>query len=92
MSVKLIILFFNYIKREKIDIKNINMYARNYSNFSSKDFHDDVSIEKRNYDLDNPTDLFNDFFWRLEGCVDRHAPIKKLTSREMKLKVKPWNS
>ena len=66
------------------------MYSRNYSKFSSKDFQDDVSIQNWNYDLDNPTDLFNDFFWRLEGCVDRHAPIKKLNSREIKLKVKPW--
>ena len=66
------------------------MYTRNYSNFSSKDFHDDVSIQNWNYDLDNPTDLFNDFFWRIESCVDRHAPIKKLNSREIKLKAKPW--
>ena len=64
--------------------------TRNYSKFSSKDFHDDVSIQKWNYDLDNPTDLFNDFFWRLEGCVDRRSPIKKHTGREIKLKVKPW--
>ena len=41
--------------------------------------------------LDNPTYLFNDFFWRLQECVDRHALIKKLTGREIKLKVKPWN-
>ena len=66
------------------------MYTRNYSNFSSKDFHDDVSIQNWNYDLDNPTDLFNDFFWRIESCDDRHAPIKKLNSREIKLKAKPW--
>ena len=26
------------VRREKIDIKNINMYSRNYSKFSSKDF------------------------------------------------------
>ena len=81
---------FVSIKREKMDIKNIKMYARNYSSFSSKDFHDDVSIQKWNYNLNNPTELFNDFFWRLEGCVDRHAPIKKLNCRDTKLKVKPW--
>ena len=38
------------------------MYSRNYSKFSSKDFQDDVSIQNWNYGLDNPTDLFNDFF------------------------------
>ena len=66
---------FASVKREKIDIKNIKMYARNYSNFSSKDFH--VSIQKWNYELNYSTEQFSNFFWRLEGCVDRHAPIKK---------------
>ena len=62
---------FASVRREKIDIKNINVYSRNHSKFSSKDFQDDVSTQNWNYDLDNPTDLFNDFFLRLEGCVDR---------------------
>ena len=81
---------FASVKREKIDTKKINMYTRNYAKFSSKDFRDDVSIQNWNYGLDNPTDLFNDFFWRLEGCVNRHAPIKKLNHKEIKLKNKPW--
>ena len=58
--------------------RNINIYTRDYSKFSSNDFLDDVSIQNWNYDLDNPSDLFNDFYCRLEGCVDRHAPIKKV--------------
>ena len=53
---------FASVKREKIDIKNIKMYARNYSNFSNTDFHDDVSIQKWKYDLNNSTELFSDFF------------------------------
>ena len=36
--------------------------------------------------------IYSMIFWRLEGCVDRHAPIKKLNSREIKLKVRPWIS
>ena len=59
----------HFCQREKIDIKNIDMYSRDYTEFSSKDFID-VSIQTWNYDLDSPSDLFNDFFWRLEGCVD----------------------
>ena len=51
------------------------MYSRDYTKFSSKDFID-VSIQTWNYDLDSASDLFNDFL-RLEGCTDRHAPIKK---------------
>ena len=26
----------------------------------------------------------------MEGCVERHAPLKKLTPKEIKLKQKPW--
>ena len=30
------------------------------------------------------------FFLKITGCVDRHAPIKELTPKEIKLKSKPW--
>ena len=50
------------------------MYARGYSKFSSKDFHDNISILNWNYNLDNTTDLFNDLM-RLESCVERYGPI-----------------
>ena len=57
---------FASVKREKIDTRNINIYTRAYSKFSSNDFIDDVSIQNWNYDPDNPSDLFNDFYCRLE--------------------------
>ena len=31
-----------------------------------------------------------DFVWRLDGCANRHAPLKKLSAKEVNLKVKPW--
>ena len=37
-------------------------------------------------------DQFNDFYLKLEGCADRHAPYKKLTPKEVKLDQKPWIS
>ena len=33
---------------------------------------------------------FNDFLWRVEGCVNRHAPIKKLNKKQVKKMSKPW--
>ena len=81
---------FASVNREKIAVKIINMYSRDYTQFSSKNFIDDVSIQNWNYDLDDPSQLFNDFFWKLEGCVNRHAPIKKLKPSEIKLKGKSW--
>ena len=38
------------------------------------------------------SEQFIDFHSKLEGCVDRHAPIKKLSPKEIKLKNKPWIS
>ena len=31
-----------------------------------------------------------DFLWRLDGCVDRHAPTKKLNPKEVKRRLNPW--
>ena len=81
---------FASVKREKLDIKNITIFDRDYSKFSAIDFCDDVSIQNWNYNLDNSTDLMKDFIWKLNGCVDRHVPIKKLNAKETKLKHKPW--
>ena len=77
-------------KREKVDYISQNMFIRDYANFSSESFHDDISIQNWNNKYDNINDQFNDFHWRLDECINRHAPIKKLSPGEIKLKCKPW--
>ena len=37
-------------------------------------------------------DRFNDFYWKIESCVERHAPVKELSTNEIKMKSKPWTS
>ena len=81
---------FSSITRKKLDLKNINIFQRNYSKFSTESFRDDVSIQTWNDNFEDVDDQFSDFFWRLEGCVDRHAPLKKLSKKALKLKSKPW--
>ena len=83
---------FISVQRPKIDIKSISIYKRDYSPFSEKSFRDDVSIQKFNQNLMDVNDQFNDFYYKLEGCVNRHAPYKKLTPKEVKLYNKPWIS
>ena len=68
------------------------MFKRNYSTFSEDSFRDDVSIQNFDNNFENVNDRFKDFYLRLKGCVERHAPLKKLTSKEVKLKHKPWIS
>ena len=83
---------FASIYREKIDFKKINMYQRDYSKFKCENFRDDVSTQNWNYLHDNVHASFQDFYVKLEGSVDRHAPLKKLSPKEIKLKSKPWLS
>ena len=33
---------------------------------------------------------FNDFIWRIEDCVERHVPIKKINKKQSKRSTKPW--
>ena len=83
---------FVSVKREKIDLKKVNIYQRDYSTFSTESFRDDVSIQNWNYAHDNVHDSFRDLYTKLEGSVNRHAPLKKLSPKEIKTKNKPWLS
>ena len=82
---------FASLQHDRIDVKNIDMYARNYSNYSDEKFRDDVSIQVWSHP--NITDvnfLAGDFVWRLDGSAERNAPIEKLKPKQIKLKLKPW--
>ena len=82
---------FLSINKEVIRLKHNDIYKRDLSNFDEKLFIDDVSIQNWNANnLKDTNSKFNDFLWRVEGCVDRHAPIKKLTRKEIKKMSKPW--
>ena len=73
--------FISVIKGNN-DYKNI--YARDYSKFCAVSFREDVYIQNFNNKYESVDDQFNDFYWRLEGCAVRHAPLKKLKSKEIK--------
>ena len=51
-----------------------------------------LSFQTWNYAHENVHEAFKDFYSKLEGSVSRHAPLKKLSPKEMKLKNKPWLS
>ena len=71
-------------------LKN-NIYQHCYKNFDPKSFIDDVSIQQWNcFHLNDTNEKFGDFVWRLEGCVERHAPLKKLSKKQAEKKSKPW--
>ena len=52
-----------------------------------------MSIQNWNANNSNDTNSkFNDFLWRVEGCVDRHAPLKRMNNRQQKKMANPWIS
>ena len=48
---------------------------------SGRRFCDDVSIQNWNSDLPNVNELFIEFHSKLQGCAERHAPLKKTFSQ-----------
>ena len=58
-------------------IKQHNIYRRDLSHFEEQSFLDDIRIQNWNNET-NTNNKFNDFLWRLEGCLDRHVPVKKI--------------
>ena len=71
--------------------KKKDVYRRSYSKFNENSFLDDLSIQTWNArNSQNTNEKFNDFLWRFEECVDRHAPVKKLNKKQLKNKEKPW--
>ena len=81
---------FLSVPGKKNNSSNESIYRRDYSRFSIESFRDDVSIQIFDNNLTDVNDQFGDFFHRLEGCLNRHAPMRKLSKKEAKLDQKPW--
>ena len=81
---------FASIQRGTLDVKKVNMFSRDFSKYKVTDFRDDVSIQNWNLTSSDSNTLFGDFYFKLKGCADRHAPVKKLNAKQVKLKSKPW--
>ena len=81
---------FASVKRSKIDIKKIVMFGRDESNFSTESYRDDVAAQNWQYEPYEPNFLMSDFILRLSGSTDRASPVKKLSPKDIKLRLKPW--
>ena len=74
------------------DISNLpisDKYKRDFTRYVETSFVEDLSIQNWNTE-DDVHDRYKDLLTRLEGCVQRHAPLKKLKKKELKLQNKPW--
>ena len=80
---------FVSVCRERVDYSNLRRFQHDYSKFHIEKFREDISIQNWNNDSNDANDLFNDFHFKLQGCVDRHVPLKQLTHKELKIANKP---
>ena len=72
-------------------IKPHDRYKRDLTNYQQQSFLEDINIQNwNNENLEGTDNKFNDFLWRLEGCIDRHAPLKKMSKNQLKKQLKPW--
>ena len=84
---------FASIQHDKIDVKHVDMYARNYTNYSDEHFRDIVSIQVWHHPhVKDVNFLAGDFVWKLDSCAESLAPVEKLKPKQVKLRLKPWIS
>ena len=68
---------FLSVNKSLAKIKPKSIYKRDFANYDEESFIEDVNIQNWNTNVDSDTNYkFTDFYWRLEGCIYRHAPLK----------------
>ena len=73
--------------------KLVNTVKRDKSNFNANKFHEDLLADDLLVNLLNAKDTdtaYNLFRNKYCTLMDRHAPLKKLTKKELKRKHNPW--
>ena len=71
-----------------------NIYRRNWSNFNRESFVQDFSIvdwnATINTELNDANHSFEAFNSKINELIDKHAPKRKLSNKEMRFLSKPW--
>ena len=74
--------------------KNHNIYKRDFKSFDRENFIlDMLSVNWKDTLKLNNNDVnvsFNNFIDRVNVIIDKHMPLKKIPSKEFKMKFKPW--
>ena len=71
--------------------------VRYFNKFNSENFNDDLFSKIKNFvpkfntvTGKNISDLFEQFYSLITKTIDTHAPLKKLSRKQRRLKSKPW--
>ena len=83
---------FSVLNIQPAKIKNQDRYGRSYKNFDHDVF--DKELLKIDWDIlfrdKNCDEKITTFLKNINCLLDKMAPLKKLSKREMELKQKPW--
>ena len=77
--------FHTPLKKYKI------IFTRKYRNFDHNKFNEDLN--KINWSLDDSSDAnqyTSNFIHIIEQILDKHAPLSKISNKQLKQKSKPW--
>ena len=81
------------VKKVGIRIKSVSYHQHDYSKFNQENFLSDfnnIGFAYLNESNLNVNDKFDRFLADLNDLVRKHAPLKKLTKKYIKLRNKPW--
>ena len=73
--------------------KNFKISKRDYSNYNESEFLKDVESLNwaHEFAADNDaSSLFDTFYSKLSDIVDKHIPVKQLSTKDIKQLSKPW--
>ena len=72
-------------------------FARSFANFNSDSFNNDLQKTINGFMPkiltileNNVDDMFNVFYLLITSTIDTHAPLKKLSRKQRRLRSKPW--
>ena len=84
---------FLIIKNASVDYRNCSLFQHDYSKFNDQSFLEDFKklswddIDRNNLDINNK---FKKFYEKVHHTVIEHAPLRKVTPKQLKLRSKPW--
>ena len=84
---------FMILKNNHVSHNNSESFKYDYSSFKEDKFLDDFNQIGFTYSENNDLDVnnkFDTFLKDLNTLTNQHAPIKRRSRKEMKLKDKPW--
>ena len=84
---------FLIVKHADISYKTASYFQHDFSKLNAGNLLDDFGNLDLDYLRDNLLDVnskFNKFLSSLDILVKNHAPLKKLSKRDMKFRNKPW--